>query len=153
MRRFALTFLMLMAAWILITGSVSYEEIVLGTFVSLAVAQMIYKLAIPARGDIKIVDGLLALLKFLIVLFVEEIKAHIFVLKAIVTGKTRAGLLEIEKPFKSEIANYFVLNGITLTPGTFTLEVNDRVLVHCMDVRKSKDAGSRYAEVLRGAFK
>ncbi len=154
MRRFALTFLYLLIFWMLFAGKLTYEEFVLGTFVSLAIAQMTYRFVIPERGDINTVDRVLALLRFTIVFIVEEIKAHIFLLRAVITGKSHAGVVVLKKPFKSEFANFVVLNGITLTPGTLTVEVkDDDAIIHCFNVKRSKNVGRSFMKTLKGAFK
>ncbi len=154
MRRFALSFIILLSVWILTTGRLSYEELVLGSFVSLAIAQLVYKFMIPRRGELNIVDRLISMLKFLVVLFVEEVKAHSRVTKAIITGDINPGLMRMKKPFKSEIANYFVLNGITFTPGTLTVvaDDNDNVVVHCLDIEKTREPGSGYMDTFREVF-
>ena len=84
---------------------------------------------------------------------IEEIKAHVLVFRAVVSGKTHPGVIRIKKPFKSDFANFLVFNGITFTPGTLTVEINDEhATIHCLNIMRSRNAGVKFVEALRGAF-
>ncbi|MDF1562039.1 MAG: Na+/H+ antiporter subunit E [Deltaproteobacteria bacterium] len=78
-------------------------------------------------------------------LFVEIIKANLYVLK-LVLGP-RAGwdpqITNVGPDLKSELAQVVLANSITLTPGTVTIDVVDeRFIVHSIDVPVALDIES-----------
>jgi len=65
----------------------------------------------------------------------------------------------IKKNLKQKIAKISLSNFITLTPGTFTLDIKeDKLLIHWIDVKSSelKEAsrivGERFEKILRKIF-
>jgi len=78
---------------------------------------------------------------YIIVLFWEIIKSNFDVAYRIIHPKMpiKPGIVVIKTNLKSDVAKMILANSITLTPGTFTLDViGDKFLIHWINV-KSED--------------
>lgn len=62
-------------------------------------------------------------------LFMEMIKSGLGVAKVILTGKVLSPGLARVKKLRTNNANVLYANSITLTPGTFTIEIDDEHLI------------------------
>jgi multicomponent Na+:H+ antiporter subunit E len=95
------------------------------------------------------------------VLFREIIKANIDVAYRVLLPRMpiSPGIVVIRTSLKSNIARLILANSITLTPGTFTLDVvGDKLLIHWISV-KAKDVdgatslvGEKFERYLRPIF-
>ena len=75
---------------------------------------------------------------YLVVLLVEIIKANFDVAYRIIHPKLpiKPGIVVIKTELKQDFAKMMLANSITLTPGTFTLDIiGDRLLIHWIYVR------------------
>ena len=76
---------------------------------------------------------------FLAFLMREIVKANIDVIKRIMTFKRTSvspQLIEIQAPLKTDPGRVIYANSITLTPGTFTVDLKDEFLyIHWINVR------------------
>jgi len=71
----------------------------------------------------------------------------------------KPGIVAIKTGLKSDIAKLFLANSITLTPGTFTLDIlGDKLLIHWINV-KGKDIdeatgiiGKKFEKYLKEIF-
>lgn len=140
------TFLFCFLFWFLLTWSLALRELILGVFFSALVAVFTAKFLIhskafhffnPAR--------LLALVAYGLVLLREIIKANCHMARIVLSGRRkncRSGVIRIPgaKGFHCEYGLAMVSNGITLTPGTITMDVaedeegNDYYYVHWLEV-------------------
>jgi multicomponent Na+:H+ antiporter subunit E len=71
----------------------------------------------------------------------------------------KPGIVKVKTRLKSEMGKAFLANSITLTPGTFTVDVKDQYLyIHCIYVRHtkleeaSKDIVARFENLLIKIF-
>jgi len=74
---------------------------------------------------------------YLFVFIVELIKANIDVTKRVLSPSLpiNPGIVKVETQLKSKMARLILANSITLTPGTFTLEVHENTFyIHWIDV-------------------
>jgi multicomponent Na+:H+ antiporter subunit E len=69
------------------------------------------------------------------------------------------GIVKVKTRIKSEMGKAFLANSITLTPGTFTVDLKDQYLyIHCINVRHtdvdeaSEDIVSRFEKLLIKIF-
>ena len=69
------------------------------------------------------------------------------------------GIIKVKTRIKSEMGRVFLANSITLTPGTFTVDLKDEYLyIHCINVRHtdikdaSEDIVSRFENLLCKIF-
>jgi len=97
---------------------------------------------------------LLKWIKFVIILFVEVVKANIQV--AIITLSKDMNVEPVIVTYKSVLKDEFLLtilaNSITLTPGTMTVDIKgDKLLIHCLNKEYSKGLSGMDMEImLRG---
>lgn len=68
------------------------------------------------------------------------IKANIDVAYRVITGRIKPGIVKIETGLKTDLGVTMLANSITLTPGTLTVDVDDKnnLYVHWINV-KHKD--------------
>ena len=147
--------------WLALNPRLDLPEIVCGGLVCLVIslfaAHIYSRLGFPPLS-IKVV---LFFLLYAFVLFWEIIKANFDVAYRVVHPKMpiRPGIVVIRTRLKSDIAKMILANSITLTPGTFTLDVvGDELLVHWINVR-TEDVdeatsliGGRFEKYLRAIF-
>jgi multicomponent Na+:H+ antiporter subunit E len=78
---------------------------------------------------------------YIIILFFEIIKANFDVASRVIRPSLpiNPGVVIIQTKLKSDIAKTILANSITLTPGTFTLDIQeDRMLIHWIDVKATE---------------
>jgi len=124
--------------WLALSSKFNWPELICGGLVcliiSLFAAHMYSKLGFPSLS-IKMV---LLFLVYIIVLFWEIIKANFDVAYRIIHPRMpiKPGIVVIKTRLKSDIAKLILANSITLTPGTFTLDIiGDELLIHWINVK------------------
>ena len=147
--------------WLALSSKLDLSELITGAVVCLIIsffAVHIYsKLGLPLPS----VKRVLFSLVYVIVLFWEIIKANFDVAYRVVHPQMpiKPGIVVIKTSLKSDIAKLILANSITLTPGTFTLDViGDELLIHWINV-KTEDIdeatsliGQRFEKYLRIIF-
>jgi len=158
---FAWLFVVTFVLWLALSSELNRQELICGGLVclitSLFAAHMYSKLGFPSLS-IKMV---LFFLAYIIVLFWEIIKANFDVAYRVIHPKMpiKPGIVVIKTHLKSDIAKMILANSITLTPGTFTLDViGDKLLIHWINV-KAEDIdeatsliGHKFEKYLRVIF-
>lgn len=68
-------------------------------------------------------------------------KANLDVAYRVITGKIRPGIVKISPGLTRDESRTLLANSITLTPGTFTLEIDDEgnLYVHWINVPQGKE--------------
>lgn len=98
---------------------------------------------------------------YIIILFFEIIKANFDVASRVIRPSLpiNPGVVIIQTKLKSDIAKTILANSITLTPGTFTLDIQeDKMLIHWIDVKATEIEkateliGGRFEKYLRMIF-
>ena len=147
--------------WMALSSKLDWPELICGGLVCLIIslfgAHIYSKLDFPPLS----LKGLLFSLIYIIVLLWEIIKANLDVAYRIIHPKMpiKPGIVVIKTSLKSDIAKMILANSITLTPGTFTLDViGDELLIHWINV-KTEDIdeatnmiGQRFEKYLRIIF-
>jgi multicomponent Na+:H+ antiporter subunit E len=161
LKGFAWLFGMAFVLWLALTSSLSAPEVIVGCAVSLAVSILgmrIYsKLDLPPFSIRRILFSVV----YVIVLFWEIIRANVDVAYRVIHPRMpiRPGIVVIRTSLRSNIAKLILANSITLTPGTFTLDVvGDRLLIHWIDVKATdldgatRLVGQRFERYLKPIF-
>ena len=124
--------------WLALTSKLDWQELISGIVVCLIIsffgARIYSKLGLPPLT----LKGILFSLVYIIVLLWEIIKANFDVAYRVIHPKMpiKPGIVVIETRLKSDIAKMILANSITLTPGTFTLDViGDKLLIHWINVK------------------
>jgi len=160
-RGFAWLLVITFVLWLALSSKLDPPELIAGGVVCLIISLFsshIYsKLGLPPLS----VKRILFLLVYLIVLFWEIIKANFDVAYRIIHPKMpiKPGIVVIKTSLKSDIAKMILANSITLTPGTFTLDViGDKLLIHWINVKAedideaTKMIGRRFEKYLEVIF-
>ncbi|MCK4590123.1 MAG: Na+/H+ antiporter subunit E [Candidatus Latescibacteria bacterium] len=160
-KSFLYLFLFLVLIWLCLTSTFNRQELFSGIFISLVLAVFLnesyLKLGLPPLTLKRFVFFIV----YVIVLFKEIIKANFDVAYRIIHPKMpiKPGIVVIKTELKSDIAKMILANSITLTPGTFTLDIlRDKLLVHWINVgtedidEATKIIGERFEKYLRVIF-
>jgi multicomponent Na+:H+ antiporter subunit E len=147
--------------WLALSSKLDLLELITGGVVCLIISffgfHVYSKLGLPPLS----IKGILFFLIYIIVLFWEIIKANFDVAYRVLHPKMpiKPGIVVIKTSLKSDIARLILANSITLTPGTFTLDViGDNLLIHWINVKTediddaTKVIGERFEKYLRVIF-
>ena len=134
-------FTFLIAIWLALTTTFQWQELSVGIFISHVLALFLnknyLKLGLPPLSIKRIIFFIL----YIFVLFIEIIKANFDVAYRVIHPKMpiKPGIIIIKTELKQDIAKMILANSITLTPGTFTLDIKgDELLIHWIYVRSEK---------------
>ena len=154
-------FFFLFVLWLLLTSTFNSQELLIGVFVCLLIAVITHKfyirLGFPSLGPKKFYFSFV----YILVLFYEIIKANLDVALRVIRPSLpiNPGVVIIKTGLKSDIAKTILANSITLTPGTFTLDIQgDKLLIHWIDVEAADVEaatdiiGERFEKYLRIIF-
>ncbi len=160
-KSFFYLFIILVAAWILLTRSFHFQELGTGIAISFVLSLFLcknyIKLGLPPLSAKRIVY----FIAYLFILFIEIIKANFDVAYRVIHPKMpiHPGVVIIKTALKQDIAKLILANSITLTPGTFTLDIKgNQLLIHWIFVRSenseeaTKYIGERFEKYLKVIF-
>lgn len=158
-----LVFILALLVWLALTAGGGAQEVVAGivaaALVSLAAGRFLTGFpnvrCLPRRA----LFSLLYLGKFLW----EMVKANIHVASIVLHPRRpiRPGIVKIRTGLTNETAVTILANSITLTPGTFTVDVNPRtreLYIHCITVagtdieENTKAIGRKFESILKEVF-
>lgn len=161
-KNYIIMFITLMGIWLLINNSLETEIVISGLVISLALpwlfcgkCQVFTQLNLTPKA-------ILYSFLFLFTFIVELIKSNIDVAYRVIspTLPIKPGIVEVKTKLKSKIARIVLADSITLTPGTFTLEmIDDSLFIHWINVQTTDaEAGTKlivekfekYLEVMYG---
>ena len=137
MRKIILT-LFSFAVWLLLTWTLDWQNLVVGGFVSILVGLVFGNLF--TDGPMKILQPQRWFWTFVYIpIFVWEMaKANFDVAYRVIHPKMpiTPGIVKVKTRLKTEMGKVFLANSITLTPGTFTVDLKDEFLyIHWINVR------------------
>ena len=161
-KNYLIMFIMLFVIWLLLNNSLAIEIMLLGFGISLV-------LPLLRCGKCEVFTDLslspkafLYSFMFVLTFLVELFKANFDVARRVLTPSLpiNPGIVEVKTKLKSKIGRVILADSITLTPGTFTLElIDDSLFIHWIDV-KSTDVNEatrlivekfeKYLEVMYG---
>ena len=161
LKNFFYLFTFLIAIWLALTTTFQWQELSVGIFISLVLASFLnknyLKLGLPPISIKRIIFFIL----YISVLFIEMVKANLDVAYRIIHPKMpiKPGIVIIKTKLKQDIAKTILANSITLTPGTFTLDIKgDELLIHWIYVHSEnkKEAtriiGQKFEKYLKVVF-
>jgi multicomponent Na+:H+ antiporter subunit E len=126
------------AAWLCLTSTFGLQELVAGIVVccllALWLAASYSRLGLPPLG----LSRIFYFVVYLLVLLKEIVKANIDVAYRVLHPRMpiRPGIVAIRTNLKQDVAKLILANSITLTPGTFTVDIiEDTLLIHWINVR------------------
>ena len=89
------------------------------------------------------------LVVFIFVMVYRIFKSGFSVIPAIITGKTKTGIIDIKTEVPEGLASTFLANSITLTPGTVTIEKNGQNL-KVLWLNKTTNDPVKAAKIING---
>jgi len=144
------SFLVILLAWLLLTWTLQLQSVLLGVGIS-AVLAILLCANCTIFDEIKLgPKAFMYSFIFLIVFLIELIKANIDVTRRVLSPSMpiNPGIVKVKTTLKSKMARLILANSITLTPGTFTIEINeDTLYVHWIDVKDAEVSGATEAIV------
>lgn len=157
-------FIIAFFVWGLLNWVPDWQHLVIGVFVALFVAFIIGDLFIQRPHVLKHPKRYWYFMFYYLPVFLWEIfKANIDVAYRVLHPKLpiNPGIVKVKTSLKSDTALTFLANSITLTPGTLTVDIDDKkgvLYVHWIDV-KSKDVDEatriiveRFEKILKKIF-
>ncbi len=161
-KNFFYLFVLSVIIWLCLTSSLALEELVTGIGISFILAMFLvgtyYKLNLPPFS----LKRFGYFLMYIFVLFKEIVKANFDVAYRVIHPKMpiKPGIVVIKTNLKQDIAKLILANSITLTPGTFTLDIiGDKLLIHWINVksddmeRTTNIIGKKFEKYLKEIFK
>jgi multicomponent Na+:H+ antiporter subunit E len=140
-KAFIYIFIILIAIWVALTSTFGLQELIVGIVVSftlsLALIGNYKKIGLPDI-TIKKIGFFIA---YIFVLAKEVVMANFDVAYRVIHPKMpiNPGIVIIKTELKQDLAKMILANSITLTPGTFTLDVSDdTLLIHWINVKTDK---------------
>lgn len=144
--------LVVFSLWVLLTGSLAVDELLMGAVVAAGVA-----LATPRSplfsGFVINAATPLSLLRYLVHFIVALIKANLDMARRVLTPALplNPAVVEIQTKLESRLGRLLLANSITLTPGTLTVDVKDqRLIVHWVDCAPGEDLESATRAIASG---
>lgn len=130
-------FILILLLWILFNGQVTLEIFLFGlVFATVFYAFLCKFFGFSIKKDISLLKKSGYVIEYLLVLFIEIVKANIVAGKLILSSRedVEPAIVKFKAPLKSERARVILANSITLTPGTITVRLQyDEFTVHCLD--------------------
>jgi multicomponent Na+:H+ antiporter subunit E len=140
-KNYIIMFITLMGTWLLLNNSLATEILISGLIISLLLPLLFCgKCEVFTNLNLS-PKALLYSILFLFTFIIELIKANLDVARRVVTPSLpiNPGVVEVKTKLKSRIARVVLADSITLTPGTFTLEIqDDSLFIHWIDVQATE---------------
>jgi multicomponent Na+:H+ antiporter subunit E len=140
--------LMLMVAWIVLTGNYSPAHFIFGFALGYAVLWLLQSRLVRERYFSHMRVGFGLFVYFLSELFVSNVKVVVEVLRPGFTMKP--AILAIPLDLKNEHAITLLANMITLTPGTLSVDISDDHRVLYMHTMYADDAEEAKRKIKNG---
>ena len=155
MKAFVATGLFSFALWLILTagsgdiglfgiGMWSTGSIIFGIIVA-AISGAASKRFFCSKGDMRMGNParwLSALAYFFGPFMVAMLKANLDVAYRVITGKIRPGIVRIRPGLKKDLEVLVLANSITLTPGTLTVDVDEKtndLFIHWINVEEGSE--------------
>ena len=126
-----------LALWIILSGRVTAEIVVLGVLIMLPVYWFMCRFfEWNPEKELKYWKGIFWSIRYVFVLLTEIVKANLEVMRLILSAKVvvEPKLKEFNVELKENSSRVLLANSITLTPGTITVKADSKhYLVHALD--------------------
>jgi len=131
--------LFLFALWLILSGSLHIQNLLIGFVVSYAIALLYVKMF---KDEAVYRFSLIAFLKYLGVLFKNLFISNIQINKRILSKEMNisAAIVAVKTDLESDWKKLLLANSITLTPGTLTLDIKGNTLfIHTLQYEEGMD--------------
>lgn len=155
------SFILSFVVWLLLCWSVDWQHLLVGLLVSLFVTYFTRDLF--TKDLLKFTTRPLLAISYFLLLVWKIIKANLDVAYRVIHPKLpiRPGIVKVKTRLRSEVALTYLANSITLTPGTFTVDIDQEngylyihwIYVQTEDIGKvSKIIVRRFERILEKIF-
>ena len=160
-KNFFYIFLFLFLVWLCLTSSLKIQELYAGVIVSFILALFLNKSYLDLELPPLTMRRVIFFIAYIFTLFREIVKANLDVAYRVLHPKMpiKPGIVIIKTKLKQDLAKMILANSITLTPGTFTLDIlGDNLLIHWINVKTenieetTKIIGEKFEKYLRIIF-
>ena len=136
-------FFVILTGWLLLTWTFELRMLFIGIGLSILLALMFCN-SCPIFNGLKLTPkAFIYSIIYVFIFLIELVKANIDVTIRVLSPKLpiNPGIVKVETHLKSKMARLILANSITLTPGTFTLEVHEEAMyIHWIDVKHAEEA-------------
>lgn len=133
----AMQFLMMLAVWLLLSGRIALENLVAGVITALVITLVTASDA-SVLGQARLTPRALAAhMLFFLVFMRELVISNLDVARRVLSPSLpiNPGIVKVPTRLKTTMGRFVLANAITLTPGTFTVDIVDQSLfIHWLDV-------------------
>ncbi|WP_346856002.1 Na+/H+ antiporter subunit E [uncultured Draconibacterium sp.] len=140
-KSFLISVVTIFVIWVLLNNKLSLEVLAFGGLIAVVVAIMFHR-SYDIFEALKLnPKAIVYWFVYIFVFLTELVKSNLDVAFRVISPKLpiNPGIVEVKTKLKSKLGRMILTNSITLTPGTFTVELlGDRIFVHWIDV-KSED--------------
>ena len=130
-------YILLLVFWIILNGKITLEILLIGAVLAAAIFWFMCKfLEYSPKYEICVAKNILWILTYFVVLLIEIFKSAITVYKLVYSRKIeiQPQMVFFDVDIKSEFLRFVLANSITLTPGTITVDVDEKhFCVHALD--------------------
>jgi len=137
--------LFLFSLWLILSGSLHWQNLLIGFTVSYGIALLYVKMF---KDETLYRFSILAFVKYLGILFKNLLISNIQINKRILSPEMNisAAIVAVKTDLESDWKKLLLANSITLTPGTLTLDIKDDTLfIHTLQY----EAGMDTKEIIR----
>jgi len=133
----AMQFVMMLAVWLLLSGRIALENLVAGAITALVITLVTASDA-SVLGQARLTPRALgAHMLFFLVFLRELVISNLDVARRVLSPSLpiNPGIVKVPTRLKTTMGRFVLANAITLTPGTFTVDIVDQWLfIHWLDV-------------------
>ncbi|EGB90945.1 monovalent cation/proton antiporter, MnhE/PhaE family [Clostridium sp. D5] len=130
-------FILLFVLWIILNGRITMEIVIFGAVICGALYLFLYKfMEYSPRRELKTAGCIWKIIKYMLFLVVEIMKANLAVSKLILEfdREPEPVLVKFRTNVKTQTGQTVLANSITLTPGTITTDLEEgSFIVHSLD--------------------
>ena len=130
-------FLIIFILWLLLTWSLTVQEIIVGVAVALLLSILLSDVFVQGGGKFVQPARYFWFLVYLPLFLYYVFRANFDVAYRVLHPEMpiRPGIVKVRTTLKSDMAKAFLANSITLTPGTLTVDiVGDHLYVHWINI-------------------
>lgn len=161
MKKYVATFLVLYLVYLLLAGF-SVQELIVGFVVSVMLSYILTKY-VNYTVDFKLPIRLAIFVFMYLPVFIWQLLlANLDVARRVLSPKMplNPGFVKVDTELEGDFAKLTLANSITLTPGTLSIDVDDKdIYIHTVDVKGStqeenkKNISSLFERILKAVFK
>jgi multicomponent Na+:H+ antiporter subunit E len=136
-------YLLFLFAWIIFNGKVTLEILIFGVIVAAVMLAFMCKfMDYSLKKEVNVYKKSIWFLAYVALLLREIVKANLAIIPKILTVEEEMEpvIVRFRTTLKSDFTKMLLANSITLTPGTFTISLeNDEYVIHCLDTSLASD--------------